>query len=79
MSRFLEIGEIIEIVTPKANVPPVAAPAPVSVPTPKVTAVPIRREGDYTFLIIVGALVIGGIIYLLKTENEKSANTRNKL
>lgn len=79
MSRFLEIGEIIEIITPKANMPSVVAPAPVSIPTPKVTALPVNKGSDYTIPIIIGALVIVGVIYLIKIEDEKSANTRYKL
>jgi len=68
MSKFLEIGEIIDFLPPKVEVIAEKIAIPFSVKSERSSALP--------FLIGIG--VIGVIIYLIKKENEKDISPRNQ-
>ena len=68
MSKFLEIGEIIDFLPPTVEV----------IPEKTVIQVPVRPEKKSALPLIVGIVVIGVIIYVIKKENEKDISTRNQ-
>ena len=68
MSKFLEIGEIIDFLPPTVEV----------IPEKTVIHVPVKPEKKSVLPLVVGIVVIGVIIYAIKKENEKDISTRNQ-
>ena len=68
MSKFLEIGEILDLPIPKISVVP-----------DKITQVKYKRSSKLEILtLIIGIGVVVTITYLIQIQNEKSSYSRNE-
>ena len=68
MSKFLEIGEILDLPIPKISVVP-----------DKITQVKYKGSSKLEILtLIIGIGVVVTITYLIQIQNEKSSYSRNE-
>ena len=68
MSKFLEIGEILDLPIPKISVVP-----------DKITQVKYKESSKLEILtLFIGIGVVVTITYLIQIQNEKSSHSRNE-